>query len=159
VERPSAVSKKGRKGDADVNYYNTNDNFIDDQDVIEKKDLFSQYHDYQCLPLASLQELYLSPLYKSRAEGVVSDSLKRQGPHPEFDPDNEEEMEKFDEIKKKIKNNIKEYISKANSPRPNPSELVASVAAHPLLIEEQPRGATRAGKQELIVIEDDPLPQ
>lgn len=82
MERPSAVSKRGKRGDADVNYYNTNDNFIDDQDVIEKKDIFSHYRDYQCLPVASLQELYLSPLYKSKAEEVVSDSLKRQGPHP-----------------------------------------------------------------------------
>lgn len=68
-------------------------------------------------------------------------------------------MEKFDEIKKKIKNNIKEYISKANSPHPNPAELATAAPAHPLLIEEQPKGATRPGNQQLIVIDDDPLPQ
>ena len=82
VERPSAVSKKGKKGDADVNYYNVNDDFIDDEDVIEKKHIFTQYADYQCLPVTSLEELYNSPLYKAKAEEVVSESLKRQAPHP-----------------------------------------------------------------------------
>jgi hypothetical protein len=41
VERPSTVSKKGKRGDADFNFYNTNDDFINDEEIIEKKDILS----------------------------------------------------------------------------------------------------------------------
>lgn len=54
VERPSTVSKKSKKGDADFNYYNINDDFIDDDEIIEKKDIFSQYKDYRCISIGSL---------------------------------------------------------------------------------------------------------
>jgi hypothetical protein len=72
VERPSAVSKRAKKGDADFNYYNINDDFIDDDEIIEKKDIFSQYKDYKCIAISSLEELYASEEYKAKAEEVVS---------------------------------------------------------------------------------------
>ena len=67
-------------------------------------------------------------------------------------------MEKFDEIKKKIKNNIKEYINKAASPHPPTSELPTTAPAHPLFIEEHTKNK-KPSNHELIVIDDDPIPQ
>lgn len=100
------MSKKSKRTDADVNYYNVSDSFIDDEEIIEKKDIFSTYKDYQCVTVNSIEELYNSQQYKAKAEEIVSESLKRKAPD-QFNPDNVEELEKFDEIKKKIKNNIK----------------------------------------------------
>lgn len=176
VERPSAVSKKAKRGDTDFNYYNTNDDFIDDEEIIEKKDIFSEYKDYQCLPVASLQELYSSPLYKAKAEEVVSESLKRQAPQ-HFNPENVEELEKFDEIKKKIKNNIKDILNKMGStPQANPQELqISSAPANQIIIiDDLPRPTasttnisklnkpkddpTAISKEEPIVIDDGPIP-
>lgn len=48
------MSKKAKKGDADFNFYNINDDFIDDDEIIEKKDIFSQYKDYRCISISSL---------------------------------------------------------------------------------------------------------
>lgn len=87
VERPSTVSKKAKRGDTDFNYYNINDDFIDDEEIIEKKDIFSHYNDYHCIPVISLNELYASALYKNKAEEIVSESLKRQAPQ-HFNPEN-----------------------------------------------------------------------
>jgi hypothetical protein len=138
VERPSTVSKKGKRGDTDFNYYNTNDDFIDDEEIIEKKDIFSQYKDYQCLAVTTLEELYNSQQYKAKAEEVVSESLKRQAPQ-HFNPDNVDELEKFDEIKKKIKNNIKDILNKMGSPQPNVQELpTATAPANPLAVDDLP---------------------
>jgi L-lysine 2,3-aminomutase len=87
----------------------------------------------------SLEELYNSQQYKTKAEEVVSDALKRKTPD-QFNPDNADELEKFDEIKKKIKSNIKEFIlNKMSSPQPNAQELpISSLPVDPILVQEGP---------------------
>ena len=50
LDPPSKFSKKNKKGDSDVNYYNSNDQFInDDECCIEKKDRESTFEDYMCV--------------------------------------------------------------------------------------------------------------
>lgn len=50
------MSRKSKKGDSDVNYYNSADAFIDDEECcIEKKDKTSVFEDYQSIPVTSLE--------------------------------------------------------------------------------------------------------
>lgn len=45
--------KKSKKGDSDINFYNSNDVFInDDECCIEKKDKFSTFDDYKCVKMS-----------------------------------------------------------------------------------------------------------
>lgn len=63
--------KKNKKGDSDINYYNSSDVFInDDECCIEKKDKFSQFGDYKCMSM-SIEELYESEAYKNRVEDLI----------------------------------------------------------------------------------------
>lgn len=82
VDRPSKISKKGKKGgDSDINFYNSSDVFInDDECCIEKKDRFSTFEDYTALPVTSLQALYAHPLYTKKVEEVIVEVAKRKVP-------------------------------------------------------------------------------
>ena len=66
---------------------------------------------------------------------MVAETLKRKAPD-QFNPDNVEELEKFDEIKKKIKNNIKELIMNRMSPLKRTSELEAASACEPIKVQD-----------------------
>lgn len=88
-----------------------------------------------------------------------------------------EELEKFDEIKKKIKNNIKDILNKMGStPQQNPQELQTAIApAHPIIIIDDPPHPTTIAttsrpnqsredpsvksKDHPIVIDDGPSPK
>lgn len=61
-------------------------------------------------------------MYRNKTEEVISEALKRKQPD-QFNPQNTDELEKFDEVKKKIRNNIKDLILKKHSPRPQTIEL------------------------------------
>jgi hypothetical protein len=81
VEKPSKVSRKTKKGDSDVNYYNSGDNWIDDEEgYIEKKEQSSTFEDYSCLAVSSLEELYASPVYTKRLEALIVEAGKRRAP-------------------------------------------------------------------------------
>jgi hypothetical protein len=99
------VVKKSKKGDAEVNFYNINDSFIDDEECgIEKKDKTTSFEDFACLQVSSLEQLYASPQYKKLKEELIVEEGKRR---PEFFSFNElEDKEKFDEMRKNIKNII-----------------------------------------------------
>ena len=64
--------------------------------------------------------------------------MKRKAPD-QFNPHNVEELEKFDEIKKKIKNNIKELIMNRTSPLKRTSELETLNTCEPIKVQEIPK--------------------
>lgn len=72
VDKPSKVVKKTKKGDSEVNFYNANDSFIDDQECcLEKKEKTSIFEDYSCVQVNSIEELYASSHYKKLREELI----------------------------------------------------------------------------------------
>lgn len=110
------MSKKGKRGDADINFYNSTDVFInDDECCIEKKDRFSSFEDYQAVPLTSVMELYSHPLYNKKVEDLIVEIGKRKAPE-QFTLTEEHDLTKFDEIKKTIKMSLLSRVR--NCPQP-----------------------------------------
>ena len=81
LDPPSKVSRKNKKGDSDVNYYNSNDLFINDAECcIEKKEKQSTFEDYSCVEVNSIEELYASPIYNKKVEEIIVETGKRKIP-------------------------------------------------------------------------------
>lgn len=81
IERPSRISRKNKKGDSDINYYNSSDVFInDDECCVEKKDKFSTFEDYSGVGINSIEELYASPAYSRKVEELIVEVGKRKVP-------------------------------------------------------------------------------
>ena len=102
IEKPSKVNRKGKKGDADVNFYNPTDDFInDDECCIEKKDKTSSFEDYACATM-SIEALYASQMYRDKVSDVVEEATQKRKAPDQFDPNNEQDAHTYDEVKKKI---------------------------------------------------------